>query len=270
MKTRLHLIGAGNLGSALLQAWVGAPDAEMFDISVSDPYPPSRVRALCQEFGVRLNERAASPKDICVLAIKPQSFPTVLPSLAWEKMDETLFVSIAAGVSIQSMRALLPSANSIIRAMPNLPAAIGQGATLLCAGDLKIPTEDRTLITGLFDAVGKTIWTKTEDELDRLMGISGCGPAYVFLLAEVLEEVAASYGAAPRDARTLAEATIIGAANHMALSDMSAADLRSAVTSPGGTTAEAIGVLQGDPSLRSLMKAAVDAAYMRAHALSAI
>lgn len=265
MSTRLHLVGAGNLGGALLQAWVKSAMAEDLIFSVSEPKPSAEVLALCHEHQVPLNEPKIAGIDICVLAIKPQSFASVLPSLDCPQIERAAIVSLAAGISVAAIKALLPNSTEIIRAMPNLPAAIGQGVTLL-AGDPSAPRAKT--VTELFSAVGKTVWTKNEDQLDRLMGISGCGPAYIFLLAEVLESVAARYGAEPSDARTLAEATIIGAANHLALSGQPAADLRRAVTSPGGTTAEALGVLQSDPSLSSLMKAAVDAAYVRAHALS--
>lgn len=270
MRRRLHLVGAGNLGGALLNAWTTSPEFDCWDISVADPRPSEGVTKLCRDAGVSLNPRDLETINICVLAIKPQSFRSVLPALAWPQLEETVFVSIAAGLSIESIREMLPAGAAlkrIIRAMPNLPVAIGQGATILCSEGSPLTDSDHCVVTALFEAAGKTVWTKTEDELDRLMGVSACGPAYLFLLAEVLEEVAASYGASPGDARALAEATVIGAANHLAKDGRRSSELREAVTSPAGTTAEALAVLDGNPGIRSLMKAAVDAAYMRAHAL---
>lgn len=267
MRTRLHLVGAGNLGGALLQAWLSSDIARRLELTVSDPRPSAMVQTLCRDRGVPLNG-PPHRYDVCVLAVKPQSFSDVLSTLDRSNTESSTLVSIAAGVSIDAIRNIAPQGAEIVRAMPNLPAAIGQGATLLYCDRSNVSETAIPLITQLFDAVGNTVWTKSEDQLDQLMGISGCGPAYVFLLAEVLESVASSYGATPEDARTLAKATIVGAANHLEKSCQSPAELRQAVTSPGGTTAEALRVLEGDPSLRSLMKAAVDAAYVRAHALS--
>ena len=208
--------------------------------------------------------------DLCVLAIKPQMFPDVLPVQDWPNIEKTLFVSIAAGMTIETMGRQL-SANapgcSIIRTMPNLPAAVQKGATLLCA-DHRVDEARRAMATRLFEAAGAAVWVDSEDQLDRLMGVSGCGPAYVFLLAEALEEAAIAEGASPADARVLAEMTVIGAAEHLATDPRPAGELRAAVTSPGGTTAAALSVLDDEDGLRSLTKEAVLAAYRRAGELA--
>lgn len=261
------------MGGALLASWARSGLLDPARSAVVDPTPSDEVLMICEQRRIDLNPIADTNEyDVCVLAVKPQMFPTVLPALNWPGIERTLFISIAAGVTIQTIGQLLAAqapAAKIIRTMPNLPAAISKGVTLLC-GDGKVWEKHREAATSLFNAAGQTVWAKDEQQLDRLMGVSGCGPAYVFLLAEALEEAAIAEGASASDARILAEATVVGAAAHLANDPRPAGALRTAVTSPGGTTAAALEVLDGaEDGLRPLAKRAVAAAFARAKQLSA-
>ncbi len=268
----LLLLGAGNMGGPLFNAWAQSGLRDTARSAVVDPNPSDRILTTCKEVGIAVNPvEDGNGYDVCVLAVKPQLFPTVLPDQDWPNMDQTLFVSIAAGVTVETIGQFLKEkvrAPRIIRTMPNLPAAIGQGMTLLTETG-SATAEDKARTTALFDAAGATLWCDSEEQLDRLMGVSGCGPAFVFLLAEALEDAAVAQGASQADARLLAEATLIGAANHVRADGRPAGELRAAVTSPGGTTAAGLSVLDDSAKgLRPLMDEAVAAAFKRAQELS--
>ncbi|WOI54638.1 pyrroline-5-carboxylate reductase [Parvularcula sp. LCG005] len=269
-KLSLLLLGAGNMGGALLESWIRNGIVDPKRSAVVDPNPSDKILAVCEDGHVPVNPvDDGEGYDYCVLAIKPQMFGDILPTLKWPGIEKTVFMSIAAGVTIDSMTKLLKSQSSspkIIRTMPNLPAAIGQGMTILTEGP-GVTSEQRDDADMLFKGAGDTVWAKDEDQLDRLMGISGCGPAYVFLFAEALEEAALAEGASPEDARKLAEMTVTGSAAHLAQDGRTAAELRKAVTSPGGTTAAALSVWDDTDGLRPLAKRAVRAAYDRAKEL---
>ena len=260
------------MGGALFEAWVAAGSIDAARSAVVDPNPSDAIAALCETHGVALNPAEDAGYDVCVLAIKPQAFASVLPDLSWPDMTDTLFVSIAAGTTAQTVRHLLaeraPGAR-VVRTMPSLPAKVRQGVTLLAdAPDLT--DTDRTIATDLMAAAGTTYWCRDEDHLDRVMGITGCSPAFVFLLAEALTEAATEQGVEDADARRIAEAAVTGAAALLAADERDAAALREAVTSPKGTTEAALGVLDadGEGGLRSLVSRAVTSAYDRARALA--
>lgn len=270
-KLSLIMIGAGNMGGSLFASFV---EKEVLDgprCAVIDPNPSDRIIDLCEKGGVPLNpEDDGDGYALCMLGVKPQMFPDILPGLDWPNFADTLFLSIAAGTPIEEIRRLLaeraPGAR-VVRTMPNLPAAVGQGMTLLTAGP-DVTEVDRADTSRLFEAAGEIVWTETEDRLDRLMGISGCGPAYLFLFVEAMEAAALAQGASPEDARKLAETTVTGSAAQLVADGRPADALRTAVTSPGGTTAAGLSVLMEDDRLRDLVVAAAEAAYRRARELA--
>lgn len=266
-KQSVLLIGAGNMGGALLEGWVRAGILDAQNSAVIDPSPSDNTFSICEERRIPINPPVdGNSFDVCVLAVKPHELSYVVPGLSWPGMDKTAFVSVAAGIPAEEIAKLLKGQTdmpSVVRAMPNLPVAQGQGMTLL-ASDASPSDDLRDRVGDLFGAVGGIVWCETEDQLDRLMGISGCGPAYVYLLCEALEGAAIEQGASAEDARVLAEMTIRGAAAQLAADARSAMALREAVTSPNGTTAAALEVLEhGAGNIRSLTKAAVEAAYKR-------
>ncbi|MEM9233282.1 MAG: pyrroline-5-carboxylate reductase, partial [Pseudomonadota bacterium] len=251
-KLSVILIGAGNMGGALFASWVEEGVLDPARSAVVTPNPSDRVLELCEKGSIPLNpDTDGDGYDLAVIGVKPNMFGDVLPGLDWPNIDKTLFLSIAAGLPIQEIQNLLksnaPNAR-VVRVMPNLPSAVGEGMTLLTAGD-EVSDLDAAASTLLFQAAGEVVWTRTEDELDRLMGVSGCGPAFLFLFAEAFEAAARTQGASPEDARLLAEQTIIGAALQLAADGRTAEELRKAVTSPNGTTAAGLGVLQDNDAL---------------------
>ena len=268
----LLLLGAGNMGGALFEAWIEAESIDLARSGVVDPNPSEAIATLCEAHGVALNPMEDAGYDVCVLAVKPQAFASVLPDLDWPNMTDTLFVSIAAGTTAQTIGHLLaeraPGAQ-IVRTMPSLPAKVRQGVTLL-ADAPGLTDADKAVATDLMAAAGETHWCRDEDHLDRVMGVTGCSPAFVFLLAEALTEAAVEQGVGDADARRIAEAAVTGAAALLAADGRDAASLRRAVTSPKGTTEAALGVLdvEGEGGLRHLVSRAVSAAYDRARALA--
>lgn len=266
-KLSLVLIGAGNMGGALFSSWVEEGILDPARSAVIDPNPSDHIIGLCEKAKIALNpETDGQGYGLAVLAVKPQLFPAVLPQLGWPNMANTVFLSIAAGTSINEICQLLKpqlAEARVIRTMPNLPAAVGQGMTLLTAGP-DILDNDVAVASLLFEAAGEIVWTENEDQLDRLMGVSGCGPGFVFLFIEALEAAARAQGASAEDARILAEQTVIGSASLIAADDRTAEELRKSVSSPGGTTLAGLAIFQHEEALVHLTDRAVTAAYKRA------
>ncbi|MEM9988738.1 MAG: pyrroline-5-carboxylate reductase, partial [Pseudomonadota bacterium] len=217
-KISLLLLGAGNMGGALLSSWLASEIVDCQTSAVIDPNPSDALLQLAEEHRFSINPVTDDHAyDVCVLAVKPQVFSDILPTLRWPQIDKTLFLSIAAGVTIQTISQLLKAQTQnakIIRTMPNLAASVRQSMTLLCDNGV-LTQGDRDLAERIFTASGHILWAKDEDQLDQLMGISGCGPAYLFLLVEAMEEVAQQQGVSKAQARLLAETTILGAAAHL-------------------------------------------------------
>ena len=264
----LTLIGAGRMGGALLRGWLDLGLAPA-NVLVIDPAPAADMQALCASKGVALNPappyRAA---DVLVLAIKPQMLDTAASELSVHLGADTLVLSIMAGKTIADIASRLPAASAIVRSMPNTPAAVGRGVTGAVASASISPLQ-RNCAQALLSAVGGVVWLDSEDLIDAVTAVSGSGPAYVFLLAEAMTDAGEKAGL-PRDiAAQLARATVEGAGELMYREqETSPAQLRVNVTSPGGTTAAALGVLMADDGMTELMTRAVAAAKRRAGELS--
>jgi pyrroline-5-carboxylate reductase len=267
LPSSLVLVGAGRMGGALLEGWlsVGLDPAR---IAVFDPTPSPELKEDTLA-GVRLNPIAAEVRgpEVLVLAIKPQMLESAAPLFADLAAPGTLLVSILAGRTIADLARAVPGAGAIVRAMPNLPASVGQGATALAA-DSRASEAQKRAAAALLGAVGLVEWLEGEDLIDAVTALSGSGPAYVFHLTECLAQAGEAAGL-PRDlAERLARATVSGAGELMARSSLDPARLRENVTSPAGTTAAALDVLMRPDGLCSLMQEAVLAAKRRAEALS--
>jgi pyrroline-5-carboxylate reductase len=181
---------------------------------------------------------------------------------------QTLIISILAGKTISDLRSRLPAATAVVRAMPNLPASIGRGATG-AAANAEVSERQRLMADTLLRSNGILEWLPSEDLIDAVTAVSGSGPAYVFHLVECLAEAGAAAGLPPELAQRLARATVTGAGELLFQSELPPATLRQNVTSPGGTTAAALEVLMGEPhGLKALMRDAVAAAKRRAEELS--
>lgn len=264
----LLLLGAGAMGGALFSAFCAKGAIDPGRSAVVDPSPSEDVLALCARHGVAVNPARDAGYDLCLLAIKPQGFPAVLPTLDWPGMENTLFVSVAAGITVQAARRMIEGAGGrarLVRTMPSLPAKIGRSVTLL-AEDGGLRPGDREAAAALMAAAGEIFWCDSEEQLDRLMGVTGCSPAILFRLAEALEAAALAEGCPAADAQRLSEAAVTGAAALLEADGRSAGALAKAVASPGGTTQAALDHLAAK-GWSEAVGGAVRAAYDRAQAL---
>ncbi|WP_210035713.1 pyrroline-5-carboxylate reductase [Methylobacterium sp. PvR107] len=266
MPDSLVLAGAGKMGGAMLTGWLEA-GLDPRRTTIIDPVPARPIVDLCAARGIALNPPDAEPGAVLVLGIKPQGLEAAATGLDRLIGRDTLLVSILAGKTIADLRARLKRARAVVRAMPNLPASIGRGATGACASP-EVSPEQRAAAEALFAANGAVAWLADEAQIDAVTAVSGSGPAYVFLLAETLAEAGIAAGLDPDVARALARATVAGAGALLDADPAEAAELRRNVTSPGGTTAAALDVLMRPDGLGALMREAVAAARRRAAELS--
>ena len=258
------LIGGGKMGGAMLAAW---RELGVASIAIVDPAPDARA-LIAPGVTVYSGVGDLPPEfrpSVIVVAVKPQVAASALPPCR-ELAAGTLVISVMAGQTLANLATLLGPSARMVRAMPNTPAAIRQGITVAVQGT-DIGQESRALASVLLESIGEVAWIEDEAQIDSVTAVSGSGPAYVFLLAEALEQAALAEGLSPDLARRLARATVSGAGNLLRASAESATQLRLNVTSPGGTTAAALAVLM--PELGSLMTRAVAAAAARSRALSA-
>jgi pyrroline-5-carboxylate reductase len=263
------LIGAGNMGLAMLEGW--AAEGLVGDrVVVVEPTPSERLQALCAAEGYRLGDGAAvgDARDAVILAIKPQMLEAGTSAAAPFVGPQSVVVSILAGKHIADIAARLPAAKAIVRAMPNTPAAIGRGMTGAFASP-ETSEAQRALSHALLAAAGQVEWVESEPLIDAVTAVSGSGPAYVFYLVECLAAAGVEAGLPADLAARLARATIEGSGELLyRQADVSAETLRQRVTSPGGTTAAALSVLMAEDGLAPLMSCAVAAAKKRAGELS--
>ena len=262
----LVLVGAGKMGSAMLDGWLGR-GLDPKKITVIEPQPVKAVKALARR-GVKLNPKnRIGVASAIVIAVKPQSAPEALPPLARYIDKATLVLSIMAGRTIGFLEKSLPAGTAIVRAMPNTPAAIGRGISVAVA-NAKISKRHRKQASDLLAAIGKVEWVLDEALMDAVTALSGSGPAYIFLLAECMARAGVAAGLPPDLATRLACETVAGSAELLHRSDIDAATLRQNVTSPGGTTAAALEVLMGPGGFDQLLTQAIDAATRRSRDLA--
>ncbi|MDR2637097.1 MAG: pyrroline-5-carboxylate reductase [Zoogloeaceae bacterium] len=242
---KITFLGGGNMASALIGGLLrqGFPVA---DLRVVECLPEQRQK-LAEQFGIACLAApdAANPAildtDILTLAVKPQQMREAIAPLAGHLTSQTV-LSIAAGLTLETLSAWLSGYRRIIRAMPNTPAMIGLGMSGLCALP-EVAAHERRNAETVLKAAGEILWVEEESRMDAITAISGSGPAYLFLFIEALEAAAARLGFAPEEARKLALGTTLGAAQLAADSPDSPAILRERVTSKGGTTAAALAVM---------------------------
>lgn len=259
----LVLLGCGKMGSAMLAGWLdgGLPAGSVW---VVDPQPSEWLTGL----GVNLNTTLPEAPAIVLIAVKPQMIGDALPVLQGYGNGQTVFVSVAAGVTIAAFESILGAQTPIVRAMPNTPAAIAMGITAMI-GNSNTSVSDLEMAEGLLAAVGQVVRLHDEAQMDAVTGVSGSGPAYVFHLIETLAAAGTEQGLDPELAMRLAKATVAGAGSLAAGAQDSPAQLRVNVTSPNGTTQAALDVLMNEETgLPALMRRAVTAATKRSRELS--
>ena len=263
---QVAFLGGGNMARALIQGMV-RQGMNAAQIRVGEPGSEARA-ALQREFGVQVtpsNEQAIAGAGLVLLAVKPQLLRSVLePLRAALQEARPLLLSIAAGVRLADLAQVCPGV-PLVRAMPNRAALVGAGITALFAPDDLAPPL-RTLAAGAMAAAGRTVWVDRESDLDIVTALSGSGPAYFFLLAEQMASAARELGLAPASAELLARETLRGAGALLAGPE-TLAEQRAAVTSRGGTTAAALGVLE-ERGFGALVAAAVSAAARRSEQLA--
>ena len=259
----LVLLGCGKMGSAMLAGWLegGLPASSVW---VLDPNPSEWL----QSTGVNINVDLPATPALVLVAVKPQMMGAALPKLQALGNGDTLFVSVAAGTSIASFEEILGAQTPIIRAMPNTPAAIGQGITAM-VGNAHATAEDLNRAEGLLKAIGQTVRLEAEAQIDAVTGVSGSGPAYVFHLIETLAAAGEAQGLSADLSMKLAKATVAGAGALASVADESPSQLRINVTSPNGTTQAALEVLmQEETGFPDLLGRAVAAATNRSKELA--
>jgi pyrroline-5-carboxylate reductase len=263
---RLVLVGAGKMGGALLEGWLGLGFPPN-NIAVLEPQPSPQIADLVAR-GVVLNPPLPKLTDVAaiVIALKPQIAADIVPALAPLVSPSTVVVSIMAGRTLQFLEATFNRPCALVRAMPNTPAAIGRGITV--AVSRYANAAQRNLADRLLRAAGTVEWIDDETLIDAVTAVSGSGPAYVFLLAETLAKAGIAAGLPAPLAEKLARETVAGAGELLHRSPLTAAVLRENVTSPGGTTAAALAVLMDEGGLPSLLREAVDAAARRSRELA--
>lgn len=263
---RLSVIGGGAMGEALLRGVLARGLYDPVDILISDPLDTRRAY-LNSEFGVSVtaHNRACLAAPLIMLAVKPNNLADVLDGLRAFWPSDALLVSILAGKTLADIAASLPENSAVVRVMPNTPALIGWGMAALAANSATRPEQKQAAIT-LFEAVGEVV-ELPESYFDSVTGLSGSGPAYVFLLIEALIEAGVYQGLPRRVARQLVLQTVLGAARMVKETDHHPAELKEQVTSPGGTTAAGLQVLEA-AAIRSILIQAVQAATSRSRALS--
>jgi pyrroline-5-carboxylate reductase len=266
--TRIIFIGGGNMARSLVGGLV-ADGVSPGRLGAAEP-DDARRAALQRDFGIEVfadNAAAAAQAEVVVLAVKPQVMPqaarAVAPALAGRR---PLVISIAAGIRTAELARWLGAGAAVVRAMPNTPALLGCGATVLYAGEDVAPAQ-RELAESILRAVGSVSWVEREDQMDAVTALSGSGPAYFFLLIEAMADAAAELGLPPDLAGLLAVETALGAARMALESDEPVAALRRRVTSPGGTTEAALAALEaGD--FRTLVATALQRAEARSRELA--
>jgi pyrroline-5-carboxylate reductase len=260
------LVGAGKMGGALLEGWIGL-GIDPGGVTVIEPQPSPQIAALAAR-GLRLNPGASLVRaDAVVIAVKPQTAPEALAGIGGLVAPGAVVISIMAGRTLGFLADALPAGAAIVRAMPNTPAAIGRGITVAVPNTRVTPAQ-RDLAHRLLAATGAVEWIGDEGLMDAVTAVSGSGPAYVFLLAESLARAGEKAGLPAGLAANLARATVSGAGELLNRSALDVATLRHNVTSPGGTTAAALDVLMAADGLDPVMERAVAAATHRGRELA--
>jgi pyrroline-5-carboxylate reductase len=265
----LLLVGCGKMGGALFAGWLER-GLDAASVTVVEPVAAAAESAAARGARV-IGEAAGLAPDfapaVVLFAIKPQQMMAALPAYRALARPGTVFLSIAAGTTIGVFAGHLGPEAAIVRAMPNTPAAVGRGMSVLCANEAASEAQ-RALCGDLMAAVGTVAWVEDEGLLDPVTAVSGSGPAYVFLLVEALAEAGAAAGLPEELAMRLARETVAGAGELVHRSSEPAATLRRNVTSPGGTTQAALEVLMAPDGLQPVMTKAVAAATRRSRELA--
>ncbi len=264
---QMAFVGGGTMAEAIIKVLLDKGLAQAVHVTVSEPRP-DRGQYLKRQYGVRVtteNAQAVEAADLVVLAVKPQSMPAVLSDLRDKIPPQALVFSIVAGVRVATICKGLAH-KMVVRVMPNTPAQIGQGMSVWIASP-QVTDIQREQARAVLQAMGKELYVHIEDQLDMATAVSGTGPTYVFLMMEAMIDAAVHLGFARQDAKLLVVQTVLGSVLFAEQSDRHMAELRNMVTSPGGTSADAIYQLEKG-SLRTVLSKAIWAAYQKSRLLA--
>ncbi|MBI4512352.1 MAG: pyrroline-5-carboxylate reductase [Deltaproteobacteria bacterium] len=263
---RIGFVGAGNMAEALIRGLLRGGHCEPGQVGGSGPNP-ERIEELAKRHGIFTttdNKVLVDRSDIVVLAVKPQIMRRVLDEIADRIHPGALVISIAAGVPIAAIESRLREGTRIVRTMPNTPALVDAGATAIAAGGHATPA-DLADAKRIFDAVGITV-TLDESQLDAVTGLSGSGPAYIFLILEALSDAGVKVGLSRHTAQLLAAQTVMGSSKLLLETNEHPGRLKDMVTSPGGTAITGLHTLEHG-GVRTTLIDAVEAATIRSREL---
>lgn len=265
MNGEIGFIGTGNMAEALIRGLLRGNVFAADQVVASAPRE-ERVRELAEKYGIHAtgSNREAASARIVVLSVKPQILARVLDEITESLDRETLVISIAAGVPVEAIQARLAAGTRVVRAMPNTPALVDAAATAIAGGEHALES-DLAEAKRIFDAVGITVIVE-ESQLDAITGLSGSGPAYVFLILEALSDAGVKVGLSRRTAQLLAAQTLLGSAKLLLETNEHPGKLKDMVTSPGGTAITGLHTLEHG-GLRTTLINAVEAATRRSREL---
>jgi len=265
---KLVLLGAGKMGGAMMEGWlaVGIVPSQLV---IFDPSPAKEILTLIKNHGLSHNPDVNSLDNVEVIltAVKPQILDKALEAILPLKSQSPLILSIVAGKTIESFETHFGESASIIRTIPNTPAAVGRGITAMTA-NTNVSQAQSKLAQALLTSLGEVVWVENENQIDAVTGLSGSGPAYVFYMTECLAKAGEAQGLNSELAMQLARATVEGAGELMRATGIAAKTLRENVTSPNGTTQAGLEVLMADDGLESLLEKTVEAATARSRELA--
>jgi len=260
---KIGFIGSGNMGEAMIGGLIDSGAAEPANISCSDVREDA-LKEIEARFGVSTstsNIEVADSADIIILAIKPQIMVPVLQEIKDCLDMSKIIISIAAGVPLAAIETCLNKTLRLIRVMPNVAVSVREGAAAVAAGDHTLK-EDIDLAMEIFDSLGKSIFLKENNLMDAVTGLSGSGPAYIFMIVDALADAGVKVGLSRPDALLLASQTILGAAKMLIETKEHPGQLKDSVTSPGGTAIAGLHTLEKG-GLRTTLINAVEAATER-------
>jgi pyrroline-5-carboxylate reductase len=264
------IIGTGNMGEILIRGLVHSGRVKKSDILASD-LDRERLAAIEKAYGTRTmssNAELVKKASLVILAVKPQNVDPLLEELAGSSHEHHVFVSIVAGVTTERLAERMHPRSGVIRAMPNAPASVQAGITALCPGR-NVSPEDLGRVEAIFGCIGRTVILQNEALMDVVTGLSGSGPAFVFMFIESLSDAGVQLGISRKEASLLAAQTVYGAAKMLLETGKHPSELKDIVATPGGTTFAGLKMLE-KCSFRSTLMEAVEAATRRSRELGAL
>jgi pyrroline-5-carboxylate reductase len=264
---KICILGTGNMGQALVSGLVGSGSSEPKNIICTD-VREAKLKAIEKQYGVRTttsNLEAVSWAEIVIYAVKPQIMAAVINETAAKLDMSKLVISIAAGVPVAALESCLNKELRLIRVMPNIAAAVKEAATAVAAGK-HASKEDVQLAMAIFNSIGRTVFIEENYLMDAITGLSGSGPAYIFLIVEALADAGVKVGLSRQEALFLSAQTVLGAAKMLIETQEHPGQLRDKVTSPGGTAIAGLATLE-EGGLRTTLIHAVEVATNRSREL---